>query len=119
MFCVLTQRPTPGTPTPSLPARRPSSVAAMDAARGSNPSDEAARAASGPHAKRLRIADGNAVDVTPARDGIWQMLDDGSLVWRGEIGQAERWTCSKQCAQSPRTRCRKKKTTAMRRPRYC
>lgn len=32
--------------------------------------------------KRLAVAIGNPVNFDPARDGNWQILDDGSLLWR-------------------------------------
>jgi len=40
------------------------------------------RAMSGPHSKELRIADGRKVSVTPEKDGIWELLPDGSSLWR-------------------------------------
>src|SRR5665213_2572706 len=39
----------------------------------------------GPQAKRLLVATGEAVSITPRNDGAWQMLADGSGLWRIRI----------------------------------
>jgi hypothetical protein len=34
------------------------------------------------HAKRLEVALENSVNLDPARDGLWQLMSDGSMMWR-------------------------------------
>ncbi len=43
---------------------------------------------SGPHTKRLRVADDSDVALTPESDGSWETLPDGSLLWRLAIRAA-------------------------------
>lgn len=57
-------------------------VRGVDAARLRAESDAAARAAIGPHAKRLAVAAGTDVSFTPDRHGRWLLLADGSRLWR-------------------------------------
>ncbi|MGA9423310.1 MAG: hypothetical protein WBW61_13190, partial [Rhodanobacteraceae bacterium] len=60
-------------------------VVAIDATRVRADQNSSARAAIGPHEKRLRIAQSNPVAITPERDGLWQSLSDGSLLWRVQV----------------------------------
>ncbi|MGA9828501.1 MAG: hypothetical protein WBQ57_09235, partial [Rhodanobacteraceae bacterium] len=60
-------------------------VAAIDAATVRTNQDARLNATVGPHEKRLLIAAANPVAITPQRDGLWQSLVDGSLLWRIQV----------------------------------
>ncbi|MFZ1391537.1 MAG: hypothetical protein WAS23_08120, partial [Dokdonella sp.] len=53
------------------------------ALRLADPTDRSA--IGGARAKRLAIALGNPVNLDPAQEGRWQVLEDGSLLWRLRI----------------------------------
>ena len=42
----------------------------------------------GPHTKRLQVAVDNAVAIDPSRSGVWDMLADGSRLWRVRLRAA-------------------------------
>ena len=58
---------------------------AIDAAAIRAASDAVLRNANEPHAKRLAIALEDTVNLDPARDGLWQLMSDGSTIWRLRI----------------------------------
>jgi hypothetical protein len=58
------------------------SLPAIDAHALRTSNDERAKDTLTPHSKRLAIATGNEVAISPADDGVWQELADGSLLWR-------------------------------------
>lgn len=65
----------PAVPEIALTAIDPASVrAAVDA--------PLAAKAGQPHSKRLEIALENSVHLDPSRDGLWQFMSDGSMIWR-------------------------------------
>ncbi|MET0225710.1 MAG: hypothetical protein ABW187_04645, partial [Dokdonella sp.] len=59
-------------------------VDALDAARRRADVD-AAQKADAPRDKRQRVADDNAVSITPQHDGRWSDLSDGSRLWRVRV----------------------------------
>jgi len=59
-------------------------VAALDAAQRRADVD-AAQKANAPRDKRQRVADDNAVSITPQHDGVWTGLPDGSRLWRVRV----------------------------------
>ncbi|MFC5488229.1 trypsin-like serine protease [Dokdonella soli] len=59
-------------------------VAAIDAVQQRAETDAAATII-GPHAKRLQVAIGNRVSISPDRSGVWQTLPDGSQLWRVQL----------------------------------
>lgn len=61
----------------ALPAIDPSAIRAAADAVAENPGE--------PHAKRLPIAVENTVALNPASDGLWQLMSDGSMLWRLRI----------------------------------
>ena len=44
--------------------------------------------APGIHTKRRQVAEGNAVSITPAHEGRWDLLPDGSRLWRTRVRAA-------------------------------
>jgi len=59
-------------------------VDALDAARRRADVDPAQKA-DAPRDKRQRVADDNAVSITPQHDGRWSDLSDGSRLWRVRV----------------------------------
>jgi len=65
-----------------VPVRKLAAVdAARELARDAQAMDPA-KSATGATEKRLRVAVGNAVSITPAQAGLWDSLPDGSHLWR-------------------------------------
>lgn len=62
-------------------------LSAIDAGARRIQADGAAQAGV-PRTKRLRVADANAVSITPERNGLWESLADGSRIWRVRISAA-------------------------------
>ena len=62
-------------------------VAGVDAARLRHDADRTL-AGSGAHSKRQKSAASNHVSITPERQGRWDVLDDGTKLWRVRVRAA-------------------------------